>query len=145
MGHVLSNSGLFDFSHCRLFPVEYRLPARFETIPSRPRFARFGEHERPLGHQSVAEQDAVDAGDERRQCGSPFLNRTLTEISPLRVRRSNATKQARAEPTFVRKAAKSECPSARTATASPSIRALSAAKLQTASAIFGSLSAKFVP
>jgi hypothetical protein len=36
MGHVLSNSGFFDFSHCRLFPLEYRLPARFETIPSKP-------------------------------------------------------------------------------------------------------------
>jgi hypothetical protein len=36
MGHVLSNSGFFDFSHCRLLPLEYRLPARFETIPSRP-------------------------------------------------------------------------------------------------------------
>jgi hypothetical protein len=29
-------AGFFDFSHCRLFPLEYRLPARFETIPSRP-------------------------------------------------------------------------------------------------------------
>jgi hypothetical protein len=36
MGHVLTNSGFFDFSHCRLFPLEYRLPARFETIPSKP-------------------------------------------------------------------------------------------------------------
>jgi hypothetical protein len=63
----------------------------------------------------------------------------------LRFKRSNATRQARAEPAFVRKAAKSECPSARTTTASPSIRALLAAKLHTASAIFGSLSVKFVP
>jgi hypothetical protein len=29
-------AGFFDFSHWRLFPLEYRLPARFETIPSRP-------------------------------------------------------------------------------------------------------------
>jgi hypothetical protein len=65
--------------------------------------------------------------------------------SPLRFKRSNATRQARAEPAFVRKAAKSECPSGRTATASPSIRALSTAKLQIASATFGSLSVKFVP
>jgi hypothetical protein len=36
MGHVLTNAGFFDFSHWRLFPLEYRLPARFETIPSRP-------------------------------------------------------------------------------------------------------------
>jgi len=50
----------------------------------------------------------------------------------LRLKRSNATRQARAEPAFVREAAKSECPSGRTATVSPSIRALSAAKLQTA-------------
>jgi hypothetical protein len=36
MGHVLSNSGFFDFTDCRLFPLEYRLAARFETIPSKP-------------------------------------------------------------------------------------------------------------
>ena len=35
--------------------------------------------------------------------------------------------------------------SERSVTASPSIRALSAAKLQTASATFGNLSVKFVP
>ncbi len=34
--HLRTNSGFFDFSHCRLFPLEYRLPARFETIPSTP-------------------------------------------------------------------------------------------------------------
>jgi hypothetical protein len=45
----------------------------------------------------------------------------------------------------VRKAAKSEWPSGRSVTASPSIRALLTAKLQTASAISGSLSVKFVP
>ena len=33
---VASNSKFLTFSHCRLFPLEYRLPARFETIPSRP-------------------------------------------------------------------------------------------------------------
>ena len=37
-----------------------------------------------------------------------------------RVRRSNATKRARDEPSFVRSAARSECPSGRKATASPS-------------------------
>jgi hypothetical protein len=36
MGHVLTNAAFFDFSHCRLFPLQYRLPTRFETIPSRP-------------------------------------------------------------------------------------------------------------
>jgi hypothetical protein len=25
-------TSFFDFSHCRLFPLEYRLPARFETM-----------------------------------------------------------------------------------------------------------------
>ena len=34
--HSRRNAGFFDFSHCRLFPLEYRLPARFETIPSKP-------------------------------------------------------------------------------------------------------------
>ena len=52
----------------------------------------------------------------------------------MRLKRSNATRHARAEPAFVRRAAKSECPSERSMTASPSIRALSAVKLQTASA-----------
>src|SRR5271169_5347647 len=34
MGHVLSNSGFFDFSHCRLFPLEYRsLIARGRARP----------------------------------------------------------------------------------------------------------------
>jgi len=28
--------GFFDFTHCRLRPLQYRLPARFDTIPSRP-------------------------------------------------------------------------------------------------------------
>jgi hypothetical protein len=36
IGHALSNSGSSTFSHCRLFPLEYRLPARFETIPPGP-------------------------------------------------------------------------------------------------------------
>ena len=34
--HSRRSAGLFDFSHCRLIPLEYRLPARFETIPSKP-------------------------------------------------------------------------------------------------------------
>jgi hypothetical protein len=34
--HPRRNAGFFDFSHCRLFPLQYRLPARFDTIPSRP-------------------------------------------------------------------------------------------------------------
>jgi hypothetical protein len=65
--------------------LEYRLPARFKTIPSRPSWQAYGEHERSLGHQGVTEQDAVDASDERRQCGSPFLNQTLTEILAVEV------------------------------------------------------------
>jgi hypothetical protein len=37
LAHIeLLRPTFFDFSHCRLFPLEYRLPARFETIPSRP-------------------------------------------------------------------------------------------------------------
>ena len=34
--HSRTKDGFFDFSHCRLFPLEYRLPARFDTIPSKP-------------------------------------------------------------------------------------------------------------
>ena len=34
--HPRTNPGFFDFIHCRLIPLEYRLPARFETIPSKP-------------------------------------------------------------------------------------------------------------
>ena len=36
MGHVLMNAGFFDLSHCRLFPLRYRLPLRFDTIRSKP-------------------------------------------------------------------------------------------------------------
>jgi len=85
MGHILSNAGFFDFSHCRLFPLEYRLPERFETIPSRPSSQVLANASCSLGRQGIAEQDAVDAGDERRQCGSPFLDRTLSEILAVEV------------------------------------------------------------
>ena len=82
--HVLSNSGFFDFSHCRVFPLEYRLPARFDTIPSRPSSQALA-NTRSLGYQGVAEQDAVDAGDEGRKRGSPLLDRPPTEILAVEV------------------------------------------------------------
>jgi hypothetical protein len=53
--------------------------------PLQAQLARLREHERSLGHQGVTEQDAVDAGDEGRKCGSPFLDRTLTEILAVEV------------------------------------------------------------
>ena len=52
--------------------------------PLQAQLASLGEDERSLGHQGVAEQNAVDAGDERPKCGSPFLDRPLTEILTVR-------------------------------------------------------------
>jgi hypothetical protein len=34
--HPRINAGFFGFSQLRLVPLEYRLPERFDTIPSRP-------------------------------------------------------------------------------------------------------------
>jgi hypothetical protein len=80
--------GFFDFSHCRLFPLRYRLPARFETIPScsssqplattsapsapgyssrdsaRRKAAR-AHAERPWGISDSAVLDALNAADRR--------------------------------------------------------------------------------
>ena len=59
-----------DFSHCLLGPLKYRLPTRFETIPSRP-----------ISHalaKTIA--PAVDSGDQPRKGLPPPLERTLAEI-----------------------------------------------------------------
>jgi hypothetical protein len=68
----------------RLTPLRYRLPARFDTIPSSSQLARLGEHERALGVDRLAERDAVDAMDEPRKLVSPLLERTLAEIVALK-------------------------------------------------------------
>jgi hypothetical protein len=60
----LSIPGFFDFTHCRLFPLEYRLPTRFEMIPLRPISQAMANTGPPLD-EGVAEHEAVDAGDER--------------------------------------------------------------------------------
>jgi hypothetical protein len=49
------------------------------TVSFQVQLAGLGEHERSLGHQGVTEQqEVVDAGDERRKRGAPFLDRPLT-------------------------------------------------------------------
>jgi hypothetical protein len=80
-GKSSAKAGFLDFSHCRLVPLRYRLPARFETIPSRPSLlAGLGEHERSLGREGLAEQDAIDAVDEPREIVSPLRKRALTQV-----------------------------------------------------------------
>ena len=79
MGHILTNSGFFDLSHCRLLPLQYRLPARFDTIPS-SQLARLGEHDRAIGLDRLAEHDVAGAGDEPRELVAPLLERALAEI-----------------------------------------------------------------
>jgi hypothetical protein len=59
-----TKAGFFDLSRCRLFPLEYRLPVRFDMIPLQAQPAGLGD-EGSIGYQGVTEQDAVDAGDER--------------------------------------------------------------------------------
>jgi hypothetical protein len=54
MRHVLSNSGFFDFSHCRLFPLRYRLSARIETIASRPNSQTLPNMIAPLAEEVLA-------------------------------------------------------------------------------------------
>ena len=34
--HPRTNAGFFDFNRCRLLPLQYRLPTRFDTIPQGP-------------------------------------------------------------------------------------------------------------
>ncbi len=46
------------FNQLRLVSRQYPLPARFDTIPSRPGFAYVGEH-RALGLDRLAERDVV--------------------------------------------------------------------------------------
>jgi hypothetical protein len=58
-------AGFLTFSQCRLFPLEYGAPRRFDTIPSRPSSQALAKHERSIGYQGVTEQDAADAGHER--------------------------------------------------------------------------------
>ncbi len=122
--HVLSNSGFFDFSHCRVFPLEYRLLARFDTIPSRPSSQALANTSAPSATRASLNRmqwTPATRGESAARRSSIGRRR---KSSPLRFRRSNATRQDRAEPASVRKAVKSEYSSGRTATASPSISAL---------------------
>ena len=57
----------------------------------------------------------------------------MAKIVALEAERSKATNEARSPPALVRRAAKSECPSGRSVTASPSIKALGDGKPRTAS------------
>jgi len=73
--------------------------------PLQAQLARLSEHDRALGLQGFAEHDVVGAGDQSRQLMSALLERALTErSSPLRFRRSKATRQAPAPPALVRSA-----------------------------------------
>ena len=84
-----------------------------------------GEHEPALGLQGRAKLDAVDFSDQLRKRLSSLLERALTEIAALEAEKVNATNEASSPPALVRSATKSECPSWRKTTASPSIRAFS--------------------
>ena len=70
---------------------------------------------------------------------------SLRRSCPSICRRSKATKDASAAPSFVLSASKSLCPSGLNTTASPSSKAVSTGKDRTACAIFGNLCVKFVP
>ena len=107
--------------------------------------AGVGEHDRALASDRFAKLDAVDSATRRERASRRSSRGRWRRSSPSRLRRSKATKEARAPPDLVRRAAKSECPPGRNATASPSIRALSAGKARTASAMFENLAVKSVP
>jgi hypothetical protein len=99
--------GFFDFSHCRLLPLEYRLPARFETIPCRPISQALTNTSPPSATKASLnrmQSTPATSGDSAALRSSIGCWR---KSSPLRLRRSNATRHARADPAFVRKAAKS--------------------------------------
>ena len=72
--------------------------------------------------------------DEWRQLVSPLLQRALTEILAIEAQEIECDKARARRARLCAQGPKSECPSGRIVTASPSIRALSAAKLQTAPA-----------
>ena len=76
-GHVLSNAGFFDFSHCRLRPLQYRLPARFDTIPSRPSLQALANTSAPSADRAslnrIADSDEA-ARLKRDDCAQGFLD-----------------------------------------------------------------------
>ena len=52
--------------------------------PLQTQLAGLGEHDRALGRQGFAEQDAVDAEDEPRQRVAPLLERPEAQIVALK-------------------------------------------------------------
>ena len=69
----------------RLQPAAAR-PAPIEAAgalrhdPLKAQLAGVGEHDRALGLDRLAEQDAVDAGDQPREPVAPLLERALAEV-----------------------------------------------------------------
>ena len=87
-GHVLSKAGFFDFSHCRLFPLEYRLPARFETIPSRPSSQALANTSAPWAYQGLAEQNGSTPATSGESAARRSSIGRCRKSSPLRSKRS---------------------------------------------------------
>jgi hypothetical protein len=61
----------FDSSHCLQFPLEYRLPARFGTIPSRPSSHALANTSAPSATRASLNKDVDDAVDEPSQPAPP--------------------------------------------------------------------------
>jgi hypothetical protein len=111
----------------------------------KPHFARLGEDERTLGGDPFAEQDGVGALDEALELGAAFLDRLLADILFVELEKIKGDIRGAVAPSFVRRPAKSVCPSGRNTTASPSSRVCSTDSLPTASAILGRWSVNSVP
>ena len=134
----------------RLQPAAAR-PAPIEAAgalrhdPFEAQLAGVGEHDRALGLDRLAEQEAVDAGEQPRERVPPLLERALAQILAVEAEEVEGDEEACCAAGLGAQRPEIASPSGRNTTASPSISALSAGKLRTASAILGNLSVKSVP
>ena len=113
--------------------------------PFEAELAGLGEDDSALGVDRLAERNAVDPGDERREFGPADLERELAPILAVDVQKIERDERGLGRAPRRSQAAKSLCPSGRNTTASPSSKASATGRARTASAILGMLSVRSVP